>query len=367
MQHLAAARGARQVHESQAPVQADRLVPELAKMHEVAAGAATEVEQHEGWGTFNRAEERRVVLGNVVIGRSLPKRLRRSVVVGERAGGELGELSGVEAPFHGRTRGLRPVAYNAKHMDPVDYNFMHAIASFAATSKTGEVFENRDMLLTNTRAPVAEFNQAFLKRPDYKLSRALDKVIAYYEHAGLPFCLQFPSEHASVGAELEARGFTPAEPIPGMVISPLAVSVAKAEDLTIRQATDGAVLADFQRTAFESFGYPVELAALALTEELMRLPHAALFVGYVGDEPACCSALVITGDMAGIYWVGTRERHRRRGLGAAMTAHAVEVGRERGCRVASLEASRLGAPVYRRMGFTTTRHYLRFNFQRPAV
>jgi GNAT superfamily N-acetyltransferase len=247
-------------------------------------------------------------------------------------------------------------------MHPVDYNFMHSIASFAATSKTGAVLENRDMLLTNTGAPVAEFNQAFLKRPGYKLDRTLDRVLAYYEQAGLPFRLQFPSEYAEVGPRLEARGFTRGEPVPGMVLSPLALRELQADDLTIRQANDAAVLADFQRTAFESFGYPIELAALALTEDLMRLPHVALFVGYVGSEPTCCSLLVVTGDMAGVHWVGTREGYRKRGFGAAMTAYAAQVGAERGCRVASLQASPMGAPVYRRIGFTTVRQYLRFDF-----
>jgi GNAT superfamily N-acetyltransferase len=90
-----------------------------------------------------------------------------------------------------------------------------------------------------------------------------------------------------------------------------------------------------------------------------------LFVGYVEDEPACCSLLLITGDWAGIYWVGSLERYRRRGFGAAVTAHAVNAGLAAGCRSATLQASKLGEPVYRGLGFTTVRQYLRFDF--PAA
>jgi len=252
-------------------------------------------------------------------------------------------------------------------MDLLDYNFMHSIASFAATSKTGEVLENRDMLLTHTGGPVALFNQGFLKRPGYKLERTLKRAMAYYERQRLPFCLQFPSEHAAVGSELEARGFTRADPVPCMVLSSLELRETEPVDLTVREVSDRGLLADFQRTAFESFGYPVELAPLGLTEELMCLPHVTLFVGYVGGKPACTSALLVTGDIAGIYWVATREPHRRRGLGGAMTLHAARAGGARGCKKASLQATALGSPVYRRLGFTPTRDYLRFEFQQPSA
>jgi GNAT superfamily N-acetyltransferase len=246
-------------------------------------------------------------------------------------------------------------------MHPIDYNFMHAMATFCVTSKTGEVLETRDLLLTNGRGSVAEFNQSFLKRPGYKLERACDSAQAYFARAGVPFRLQFPVEHAAAARELERRGFVAAEPIPGMALSlpsPLQFAAPKLEIRQVAEATD---LGHFQRVAFESFGFPVELAALALTEELVHLPHVRLFLGYVDAEPVCCSLLVVTGDMAGIHWVGTLAAFRGRGLGAAVTAHAVQVGAERGCRVASLQASKMGAPVYRRMGFATVREYLRYD------
>jgi hypothetical protein len=50
--------------------------------------------------------------------------------------------------------------YN-RPVDPIDYNFAHSLACFVGTSKTGEVLESPDAVLTNSRAPVAEFNQGF--------------------------------------------------------------------------------------------------------------------------------------------------------------------------------------------------------------
>jgi GNAT superfamily N-acetyltransferase len=146
-----------------------------------------------------------------------------------------------------------------------------------------------------------------------------------------------------------------------MALSPIREISVPSDGLTIRQIADATGLADFQAAAFGSFGFPVELAPVALTEELMRLPHVALFVGYVDQDPACCSLLLITGDVAGIYWVGSVERYRRRGFGAAVTAHAVRAAGAQCCRSAILQASKMGEPVYRRLGFETVTQYSRFD------
>lgn len=166
----------------------------------------------------------------------------------------------------------------------------------------------------------------------------------------MPFRLHLGAEHAAIVPELEARGFVRAEPAPGMVLRSINDDPTRCDGLTIRKVTDTSGLAHFQNVAFESFGYPVELAPLALTEDLMALPHAAMFVGYARDEPACCSMVISTGDIAGIYWVGSLGRFRQRGFGAAVTAHAIRAGAVGGCRLASLQASKMGEPVYRRLG-----------------
>lgn len=246
-------------------------------------------------------------------------------------------------------------------MDAYDFNFVHALGLFASTSKSGEAFETREFLLTNTKGKVAEFNQAFLKQPHYKLSRALDRMLEFYARAQVPFRLCVPVDEPDVNAELEAHGFVRQRDLPMMVLQPDAPALWATRQLHVREAREASVRADFQRVAFESFGYPLPLAALALTDDLLTLGHVIPFVGYL-DGVACASSMLITsGDVAGIYWVGTLTQARGKGFGAAVTAHAAAEGLARGARHVCLQASPMGAPVYTGMGFAVARSYLVFN------
>ena len=81
------------------------------------------------------------------------------------------------------------------------------------------------------------------------------------------------------------------------------------------------------------------------------MPHVRLYSGLVDGVVVATSMLIATGSVAGIYWVATLEEHRGHGYGEALTWAAVGGGREFGCEIASLQASKLGRPVYTRMGF----------------
>jgi predicted acetyltransferase len=58
--------------------------------------------------------------------------------------------------------------------------------------------------------------------------------------------------------------------------------------------------------------------------------------------------------------VATRAKFRRRGVGEALTWHAVREGVAAGCRSATLQASEMGRPIYERMGFRLVAPYKTF-------
>lgn len=75
------------------------------------------------------------------------------------------------------------------------------------------------------------------------------------------------------------------------------------------------------------------------------------FTGYLDGEPVAVSSLVMTDGLAGIYAVATLPAARKRGIGAAMTLHAMIEGKRRGAQQVSLQATAMGRPVYEKIGY----------------
>ena len=76
---------------------------------------------------------------------------------------------------------------------------------------------------------------------------------------------------------------------------------------------------------------------------------------------------IVSHGVAGIYWVGTSEEARGRDLGWTVTASAVNAGLDLGAEAASLQASPMGEPLYRQMGFETVFDYALLMSQPPGT
>jgi ribosomal protein S18 acetylase RimI-like enzyme len=75
------------------------------------------------------------------------------------------------------------------------------------------------------------------------------------------------------------------------------------------------------------------------------------YLGYMNGEPVSVASLFNSSGTAGIYYVGTLREYRRKGIGMAMTGHLVGEARKSGHDLITLNASRSGYPLYRKMGF----------------
>ena len=69
-----------------------------------------------------------------------------------------------------------------------------------------------------------------------------------------------------------------------------------------------------------------------------------------GEPAACLQILPVDGD-ASVYWVATLQEARGRGLAGRLLQRALWDAREAGCDLSSLQATKLGEPVYARLGY----------------
>jgi GNAT superfamily N-acetyltransferase len=249
-------------------------------------------------------------------------------------------------------------------LSALDANYLDASRAFVTGAPGGEYVERRDLALVCCGLPAQALNFGFLRRPHDDVAASAAAARAYFEGRKLPHQLSYRDASGAPARALEAAGWQRRpDPTPGMALA-LPVEVPEAPTgIAIEEVRTPEQLVAFRETAFRGFGYPPAVAHRFLGDALLALPNVRLYAGRAGGEVVATSILFTTGAVAGIYWVATLEAARGRGYGAALTWAAVRGGSEAGCRIASLQASALGRPVYARMGFA---HVLDYEHLLPA-
>ncbi len=223
----------------------------------------------------------------------------------------------------------------------------------------GEVHEDRGVTWFATGLPDPLFNgvmTATLAEGD--VDRRIDDLRTEFRSRKLPLEWTVGSSTVppNLGTNLRAKGLAHLLVVPGM-----ALDLRRLPDeplprgLTIRRAVNRRDLEACIRIAASTFQIAEALVPRLVDIELgMPADHretTAAFLGRVGGKPVASSVLFTSAGVAGLYFVGTLPAHRGRGLARAMTVHAMREGRERGYRIGTLQATEMGLPVYRRLGF----------------
>lgn len=163
----------------------------------------------------------------------------------------------------------------------------------------------------------------------------------------------------NLGDTLRKHGFLHAGTVPGMAVelARLDTQAALPDDLTIKVVEDDAALATWATIAAVGTGFAPPVAAMvtALELDVGLQPANALrrYVGYLGGVPVAASGMVLHAGVAGIFAVATLPEARRQGIGGAMTRIPLLDALADGYNVGTLQASEMGYPVYKKLGFET--------------
>jgi GNAT superfamily N-acetyltransferase len=215
-----------------------------------------------------------------------------------------------------------------------------------AEAAGGVVRRERGVTWTASRAGAV---LAFPRLSRSRLETLLPVFLTAAESAPEASCWSLlPTEPGDLGALLQAAGFRE-----GWQAHWMAAALDSESETDVPDAVSVGVV--------EGEWVPTELpwdgAGIASVRERLaaarprRVWHLA---ARRGGEPVGHATLnVTTGRLgvAGIYDMGVAEHERRRGVGRALTAAALDLGRAAGCSFATLNATPEGELLYRRLGF----------------
>ncbi len=228
-------------------------------------------------------------------------------------------------------------------------------------------FEHRDgharMLFPSV--PIRTFNGVVVEsEPCIGLAESIGEV----EEAGLPCGVQVRAgRHPNAEEEAGRLGFTEQTPLPGMTVTPDELADARVDGLEIVRVQDEDGLADAARIATTGFGAPLEWMLAMYAPGVLQLEGNDVYLGRADGEAVTTAIGYQTGRDVAIFSVATPAEHRRRGYGAAITAHACREGFANGADLAWLQTSELGESVYRGLGFSQVETHLMLGRPRGAA
>jgi GNAT superfamily N-acetyltransferase len=190
------------------------------------------------------------------------------------------------------------------------------------------------------------FNSVFYRHPSAIINQ-LDQVAAVYEEAGIKaWTVWVPKAHRAVAATLERSGHKlDAEPRDmGMALGELREPDPDPE-LEITEREDYEAMARINEVAY---GYPEgEFEVVAQT----KMPEMRLYFGRLDGEDACTLAIAPYRSDAIVAWVATLPEARGRGISGRVLSRALLNAQEAGLETSTLQATKLGYPVYAKLGY----------------
>jgi ribosomal protein S18 acetylase RimI-like enzyme len=164
-----------------------------------------------------------------------------------------------------------------------------------------------------------------------------------------------------LAAACEAAGLVKMGDSPGMVLERRLAEAVPPAGVTlgrVETSDDARAFGRVNGAAYATYGMPEGCAETALGRlDVVRAPHIAAVLARVAGEPAAAAMVILSHGIGGVYWVGTMPDARGKGLAELCTRAVGNLAFDLGARLVVLQASVMGEPVYRRMGYREVTRY----------
>jgi hypothetical protein len=202
-------------------------------------------------------------------------------------------------------------------------------------------------------------NAAFRADDELDPAEFLARALEFFGGRGRRFVIWARAGEAADEDLLEAAGkagFQNVHTMPAMTLPGRTAEPRLADGVELRRlesAEDAERYWAIAKAAYASNGFPPEVFGFYEGLEEMTAPggDSAAFLADLDGKPVGIAMTILNHGVAGIYWVGSLEAARGRGIGRAVTAAATNAGFDLGAELAALQASAMGEPIYRAMGY----------------
>jgi ribosomal protein S18 acetylase RimI-like enzyme len=166
-----------------------------------------------------------------------------------------------------------------------------------------------------------------------------------------------------LGSTLERHGLEPVGEVPGMVLDlhSMDSQLPAVTGFSVEKVGNVTQQALWAKVAAIGTGFP-DNAVDAMEKVEASISNASYgsqhrYVGYLDGKPVASAALVLDSGVAGIYAIATIPEARQRGIGRYMTMLPLLEAKRQGYHVAILQASPMGYPIYKKLGFNEVCNY----------
>lgn len=192
------------------------------------------------------------------------------------------------------------------------------------------------------------------------VATSIEAILAQFRALNLPLAWHIlPStQPPNLERHLIEGGFLLFDEEPHMVIEPatIALHTQHLPNFTIERVNDTTSFAQWYETTLAGFFTDMPTLGQVCFDVYTTVgfdPQSPFlhYIGYMNDEPVAASTLFLAGGIAGIYDVSTLPSARGKGFGTAITQTALQEAQRLGYRYVCLQASEMGYPIYKRIGF----------------
>lgn len=194
-----------------------------------------------------------------------------------------------------------------------------------------------------------------------KQDELLEEAISFFKDEKRDFIVWI-RDHKDLGFEhsITSKGYTSMRDpgIAGMMINNRIEEKSVPSGYTLKKVESLKGISDYAKVTKDAFSKEDDVLSVMYGHiGILMGDNISAFVLYKDGEPVAASTTIYSDGVAGIYYLGTIEGHRGHGIGSYMTSVSTNAGFDMGADTVILQASLVGEPIYKKLGYEVITHY----------